>query len=194
MYCHTEVPNVHISFSEWWFGLINIHYIFQELLNFPLGINKLSLESTALNCFILFSECSSIFHLTPQRTGRSPHWGLRLLLVFTGNTGGGGEAWCAASVQAHLWGGWRSSGSTGPGPCRRSRCGGPGCGRCCSPGRFLRAHKGSSSRPPWHDRLASAAWGCGPTTGPEEEGKAAERWMRKEEETKWKIVVWGGQS
>lgn len=70
---------------------------------------------------------------------------------------------------AHPWGGWRSSESTGPGPCCKSRCGGRGCGHCCSPGRYHPAHRAASLLPPWRGKLASVTWDCGPTTGPEEE-------------------------
>lgn len=76
---------------------------------------------------------------------------------------------------AHLWGGWRSSASTGPRPCCRSQYGGPGCGRCCSPGRSHPAHKAASLPPPWRGTLASATWDCGPTTGPVREVEVADK-------------------
>lgn len=68
--------------------------------------------------------------------------------------------------RTHPWGGWRCNGSTGPRPCCRSRCGGPGCGRCCSPSRCRPARRGAASPPPWRGKPASATWDCGPTTGP----------------------------
>lgn len=83
------------------------------------------------------------------------------------------------SALAHPWGGWRSSGSTGPGPCCRSQYGEPGCGRCCSPGRCHPARRAASSPPPWRGRLASAAWDCGLTTGPAEGVQVAEEGIRR---------------